>query len=50
MALHFNTEVHGVHLDPTFCFSRLLLELVKIFLPLFCNYLNISYASFGEKK
>ena len=39
----------GIHLDPAFCFLRLLLKREKIFLPLFCNCLNISYASIGEK-
>ena len=39
----------GIHLDATFRFSRLLLECVNIFLPLFCNCLNISYISFGKK-
>ena len=37
-------------MDVTFRYSRPLLKRVKIFLPLFCNCHNISYASFGEKK
>ena len=42
--------IEGAHLDPTFCCLHLLLKRAKDFSPSFCNWLNISYASFGEKK